>query len=243
MTITIGAGGAGSATGDSSIGTDTFTGGVNSAIGSNSADTYNASAFNSGANAFQGQGGDDTITGNGSTQIQYSNATAGVTVDLAAGNATGDSSVGTDTITSGVNSVLGSNLSDVLKGTAGADVLNGNGGDDTIIGRGGADILTGGAGNDNFVFASGATAGATITDFTGNGALAGDTLEFHGFGLASGGATLTQLSANSMAGSLRPRRAQRNHDHKRQRSSERLPILGVITLRKWVHPSEERKMG
>jgi hypothetical protein len=93
VTITIGAGGAGSATGDSSVGTDTFTGGVNSAIGSNSADTYNASAFNNGANAFQGQGGDDTITGNGSTQIQYSNATAGVTVDLAAGNATGDSSV------------------------------------------------------------------------------------------------------------------------------------------------------
>jgi Ca2+-binding RTX toxin-like protein len=84
----------------------------------------------------------------------------------------------------------------VLKGTAGADILNGSGGDDTIMGRGGADILTGGAGNDNFVFASGATAGATITDFTGNGASAGDTLEFHGFGLASGGATLTQVSAN-----------------------------------------------
>jgi Ca2+-binding RTX toxin-like protein len=195
VTITIGAGGAGSATGDSSVGTDTFTGGVNSALGGNLADTYNASSFVD-FNSFQGNGGNDTITGNGSTQVQYNNATAAVTVNLTTGTATGDSSVGTDTITGGVNSVLGSNFNDILKGTSGADILNGNGGDDTINGGGGADILTGGAGNDNFVFASGLTAGTTITDFTGNGASAGDTVEFHGFGLASDGATLAQLSGN-----------------------------------------------
>ena len=37
----------------------------------------------------------------------------------------------------------------------------------------------------------GRRAGATVTDFTGNGAGAGDTLEFHGFGTA--GATFTDL--------------------------------------------------
>ena len=59
VTITIGAGGAGSASGDGSVGNDSFTGGVNSAIGSNSADAYNASGFNNGFNSFQGNGGND----------------------------------------------------------------------------------------------------------------------------------------------------------------------------------------
>jgi Ca2+-binding RTX toxin-like protein len=70
------------------------------------------------------------------------------------------------------------------------------GGTDTISGGGGNDVLTGGSGNDNFVFASGSTAGATITDFAGNGPAVGDTLEFHGFGAASDGAALTWLSGN-----------------------------------------------
>src|SRR5205814_347658 len=65
VNITIGAGGTGSASGDSSVGTDTFTG-VNSAVGGNLADSYNASAY-VGFNSFQGNSGNDTITGNGST--------------------------------------------------------------------------------------------------------------------------------------------------------------------------------
>ena len=64
MTITIGAGGAGSAHGTAAgdaagVGTDTFIGGVNSATGSNFADIYNATGFIIGTstfNAFQGQG-------------------------------------------------------------------------------------------------------------------------------------------------------------------------------------------
>ena len=97
VTITIGAGGAGSASGDGSVGTDTFTGGVYSAIGGNLADSYNASAFGAGLyNAFQGNGGNDTITGNGWTQAQFGNATSGVTITIGAGgagSATGDGSV------------------------------------------------------------------------------------------------------------------------------------------------------
>ena len=45
VTITINAGGIGSATGDGSVGTDTFTGGVNGALGGNFADIYNAAAL------------------------------------------------------------------------------------------------------------------------------------------------------------------------------------------------------
>ncbi|WP_375161679.1 tandem-95 repeat protein [Bradyrhizobium sp. RDT46] len=195
VVITIGAGGVGSASGDGSVGTDTFTG-VNSAVGGNSADSYNASGF-SGFNSFQGNGGNDTITGNGATQIQYNNATAAVNVNLSAGTASGDGSVGTDAITGGVNNVAGSSFGDTITGSSGADFLNGNGGNDTINGGGGNDNLNGGGGNDNFVFVSGATAGATITDFAGNGASQGDTLEFHGFGLAADGATLTQIGSSN----------------------------------------------
>ncbi|MBR1121054.1 FG-GAP repeat protein [Bradyrhizobium lablabi] len=194
VTITLGAGGAGSASGDASVGTDTFTGGVIGALGGNFADSYNASAF-VGFNSFQGGGGADTITGNGSTQVQYGGATGAVDANLSTGIvAGGDASVGTDTITGGVNSVMGSNFNDLITGRTAADILNGNAGNDTIKGGGGADVLTGGLGNDNFVFVSGSTVGATITDFTGNDASAGDTLEFHGFGTAAGGATLTFIS-------------------------------------------------
>src|SRR5204863_129591 len=104
VAITIGVGGSGSATGDGSVGNDTFTGGVNSAMGGNLADTYNASAFDAGMfNSFQGNAGNDTITGNGFTQIQYFSASGGVNVNLTTGTASGNGSVGTDTITSGVN--------------------------------------------------------------------------------------------------------------------------------------------
>jgi Ca2+-binding RTX toxin-like protein len=192
VAITIGSSGAGSSTGDSSVGTDTFAGGVTSALGSNFDDIYSASAF-SGFNSFQGNAGNDTITGNGNTEVQYSNSSGAVNVNLATGIVTGNTSVGTDTITGGVSRVLGSNSADTITGTSAAEVLNGNGGDDTIIGGGGADTLTGGNGNDNFVFAAGLTNGATISDFNGNGAAVGDSLEFHGFGT---NASLTNVSGN-----------------------------------------------
>ncbi|MEZ0054835.1 VCBS repeat-containing protein [Bradyrhizobium elkanii] len=162
---------AGTATGDASVGTDSFVG-VNSATGSNFADIYDATGFtgttSAGSfgtfNAFQGGGGNDTITGNGNTQIQYGGATAAVTVDLAAGTATGDGSVGTDTITGGVNSVAGSNFNDTILGGSGDEFLSGGAGNDTINGRGGADVLSGNAGADTFVYATGGGADQ-ITDF------------------------------------------------------------------------------
>ena len=94
--ITLGANGSGSASGDSSVGSDTFVAGVDNVLGSNFNDTYNASAFTSSSgpfNQFQGLDGNDTITGNGSTQLYYAGATAGISVTLNAGGSgtvTGD---------------------------------------------------------------------------------------------------------------------------------------------------------
>ena len=100
--------GAGTATGDASIGNDTLRS-IEAIQGTNFNDMYDASTFgtagalnigNNGTfNQFEGLGGDDTITGNGNTRVIYSSATAGVTMHMAAGTVTGDASVGTDTFT------------------------------------------------------------------------------------------------------------------------------------------------
>jgi VCBS repeat-containing protein len=164
---------AGTATGDASIGTDTFTG-VNNVFGSAGADTYVATgfiggvgAFNSGNfNLFEGLGGNDTITGNGNTRVGYTQAAAAVTVDLSLGTAHstagGDvATVGTDTITGGVNSVQGSNFNDTLIGSAanesffggsGIDAINAGGGNDQITGQAGNDTIDGGAGSDIAIY-------------------------------------------------------------------------------------------
>nr|WP_283825364.1 calcium-binding protein [Bradyrhizobium diazoefficiens] len=195
---------AGSVTGDVSVGTDTLLS-IEAVMGTNFADTFVATGFgtssaNGGSNGpinqFQGMGGDDVIAGNGNTQIQFNNATAGVAVNLATGDVNGDASVGHDTITGGVNSVFGSNFDDTIIGSNRDEFLNGRDGNDTIRGGGGNDFLTGGAGNDTFVFVSGETVGAAVTDFAGNAVSSGDSLEFHGFGQEIDGATLTWLSGD-----------------------------------------------
>jgi VCBS repeat-containing protein len=165
----------GTATGDASVGTDTFTG-VNSVTGSNLADTYVATgfvggvgAFNNGTfNLFEGLGGNDTITGNGNTRIAFASAAAAVTVDLSLGTAHGIAggdvaAVGTDTITGGVNSVQGSNFNDTLIGGAGNESFLGGSGNDTISGGGGSDTITGQGGNDTID----GGAGADMAVFTG----------------------------------------------------------------------------
>jgi len=57
--------------------------------------------------------------------------------------------------------------------------------------------LTGGAENDFFVFHVGEAHGDTVVDFIGNGAAAGDSLQFVGFGTAAVGATFTQIGATN----------------------------------------------
>ena len=107
--------------------------------GSEDDDTFNATGFdgsstNAGSsgtfNGFEGHGGNDLITGNGNTRIEYANATAAVKVDLQLGIAqavAGDAGIGIDTITLGavtpngmmplVNAVVGSAFNDQLYGS------------------------------------------------------------------------------------------------------------------------------
>jgi hypothetical protein len=54
--------------------------------------------------------------------------------------------------------------------------------------------LTGASGNDEFRFSQGQANGDTIIDFAGNGAGAGDSLRFSGYGA---GATFTQVGATN----------------------------------------------
>ena len=110
-------------------------------------------------NRYEGRGGNDTITGNGNTEIAFDNATAGVTVTFSAlnsgtshGTANGDAAnVATDTFT-GVNRVRGSDFDDFIGPDAGANIFDGRGGNDTLQGGGGNDTLNGGSGFDRAVY-------------------------------------------------------------------------------------------
>jgi Ca2+-binding RTX toxin-like protein len=142
------------------VGSDTFQS-IEIIRGSANDDTYNATnfgilpgantgsvAFNNGDgrfNEFEGMGGNDTITGNGTTRISYLSATAGVTVTMSntvagSGTATGNASVGTDTFT-GVAQLRGSEFADTITGSnqGGLENFDGRGGNDTINGQSGLD--------------------------------------------------------------------------------------------------------
>lgn len=92
-------------------------------------------------NRFEGRGGNDTIIGNGYTEISYAAATAGVSVSLTTGRASGNASVGSD-LFSGVYAVTGSDFADSLVGGGAGrpgdamEVLTGGRGADTIVGAG-----------------------------------------------------------------------------------------------------------
>lgn len=141
----------------------------------------NGSSFNdalsgtAGANVLNGLAGVDTVS--------YYLASQGVTINLGAGTANDGTSI--DTLLN-LENANGSSHNDTLIGDGGNNVLNG---------LGGIDVLTGAGGNDTFVFISGQANGDTVTDFAGNGAAAGDTLRFVGFGTTAEGATFTQLDA------------------------------------------------
>jgi hypothetical protein len=139
------------------VGTDTLTG-IEGLIGTNFADTYDATGFTGGTgipgtpvgfNEFEGMGGNDTITGlinsQGAalTRVSYLDATAGVTVNLTTRTADGDASVGHDTFTTTISNVLGSSFADTLIGSN-----NPSGTVEVFEGRGGNDIINGGGGFD-----------------------------------------------------------------------------------------------
>jgi Ca2+-binding RTX toxin-like protein len=132
-------------------------------------------AGNAGSNVLNGSFGIDTLS--------YYGAAQGVTVNLSSGLATEGAS--TDTLVS-LENVDGSAFGDTIIGDGGANVLDGAGGGDSV---------TGGGGNDTFVFKRGQVSGDAVVDFSGNGAAAGDQLQFFGYGSATDGATFTQIDA------------------------------------------------
>ena len=169
------AAGTGTGANASGVGTDTLKS-IELVTGSNYADTFDATGFNSTSqnagstvtanvagtfNEFEGRGGDDVITGNGVTRVSYLHATSGVTVTFnnanptnswasaasgASGIATGDASTGTDHFT-GVYSVRGSNFDDVFHGSN-----NPSGTAENFEGMGGNDLIDGGGGFDRAVY-------------------------------------------------------------------------------------------
>jgi len=148
---------AGTATGDSSVGTDSFTG-VTAVRGSAFDDALFGSN-NPGPNleVFEGRAGDDFIDGRGGfDRAAYDmGTTGGVTINLAAGIVTGNASIGTDTLRS-IESIRGTNSADSYDATgfttssttaasppgfvnalgAASNEFEGLGGNDTIIGNG-----------------------------------------------------------------------------------------------------------
>jgi Ca2+-binding RTX toxin-like protein len=172
---------AGTVVGDATyVGNDTISG-IEGIRGSLRDDVYVATGFAGGDqtgtfrdgvlvnvnyNRFAGLSGNDTITGNGQTSIDYRSASAGVTVTFTGqgkGTATGTTE-GNDTFT-GVYTVSDSAFNDVLKGSAAAaagywEGFNLSGGNDTVAGGGGNDFLS---------FSSTANAGINVV-FTGVGA-------------------------------------------------------------------------
>jgi Ca2+-binding RTX toxin-like protein len=108
---------------------------------------------------------------------------------------------GSDAAFATVNYALTANVETlVLQGSANlsatgnalANSIYGNSGDNTLDGGAGADMLTGNTGSDTFVFRAGQANGDVILDFAGNGAAAGDSLRFVGYGA---NATFTQSDA------------------------------------------------
>lgn len=151
---------------------------VYNATGFGPASSPNASSEGNNLNGFEGLAGDDWITGNGNTRIEYTNAAAGVTVNLSAaapgapvgatGFAQGDSSVGHDTIFGGVTRVRGSGFADSITGGTANEIFEGLGGNDSIDGGGGIDIAVFAGPRSNYTITPGGVGGSsTVADNVG----------------------------------------------------------------------------
>jgi Ca2+-binding RTX toxin-like protein len=153
---------------------------------------------NSGNNLLDGGGGADLMIGGLGNDTYF--------VDNAADAVFESAGEGSDAVFALVDYGLADNVETLVlqgggnlsgTGNALANAIFGNSGNNTLDGQGGADILTGNAGNDTFVFNAGQANGDTVVDFAGNGAAAGDSLQFAGFGTAAQGATFTQIGATN----------------------------------------------
>jgi Ca2+-binding RTX toxin-like protein len=122
-----------------------------------------------------GAGGKDTLLG-GAGNDHLDGGTGDDKLDGGTGNDMLIGSVGLDTLIGGAGD-------DVLDGGTGNDTLDGGAGNDTLTGGVGTDVITGGLGLDRFDFnfttesAPGFGTSDIITDFTGNGTVAGDVID------------------------------------------------------------------
>lgn len=122
-------------------------------------------------NEFRGGAGNDTITGNGDTLIDYSDGMgSGITVDLTQGTVDATTAgLGVDTIVGGVNSVRATDLADKLVGgDAAHDAL------ERFIGGGGNDIIDGGSGFDLAIYSRDGNIATGITVNLAAGIVKGD---------------------------------------------------------------------
>jgi len=158
--------------------------------GNNQVNTLMGDAGN---NLLNGAGGADTMQGGAGDDTYF--------VDDFFDTVIENANEGTDSVFAFVSYTLTANVEALVlqgsnningTGNALANSLFGNAGDNTLDGGVGADSLTGNAGNDTFVFHAGEASGDTIVDFAGNGAAAGDSLQFVGYGA---GATFTNIDA------------------------------------------------
>ena len=146
---------------------------------------------NSGNNLIDGGGGADTMIGGLGNDTYFVDNTADAVVEGAG--------QGSDAVFALVTYGLADNVETLVLqgagningfGNAFANAMFGNSGNNTLDGQGGADILTGNGGNDTFVFNVGQANGDAVVDFAGNGAGAGDSLRFVGYGA---GASFTNI--------------------------------------------------
>jgi microcystin-dependent protein len=154
----------------------------------------NALYGNTGNNLLDGRAGADTMVGGLGNDVYFVDNVSDVVFENAG--------EGTDAVFSTVSYVLSANVETLVlqgagnldgTGNALANNIYGNSGNNLINGGLGADMLTGNDGNDTFEFHMGEGDGDMVADFTGNGAAAGDSLRFVGYGA---GATFTNIDAS-----------------------------------------------
>jgi Ca2+-binding RTX toxin-like protein len=153
--------------------------GIESIRGTVLADRYDATGFganavNSGShgffNDFEGSAGNDTIIGNGHTDLRYGGATGAIYVNLAAnasldledkqtGSTTDLAMIGVDVLGNGINAITGSKYGDLLiGGRAENDLL------EAFSGGSGDDTISGGSGFDRARYHTAASRGAWLLD-------------------------------------------------------------------------------
>jgi Ca2+-binding RTX toxin-like protein len=164
-------------------------GGADIIAGGKGDDTLDGGSDN---DTLNGGPGNDTMNGGLGNDTYYVDSTSDVIIDA------GGSDV---VVTTLANYTLAPNLEHLAYSGSGNFSGTGNAlnnwlvsgaGNDTLNGGPGNDTLFGGAGLDIFAFQQGQAQGDVVQDFAGNGAAAGDSLRFTGFGP---GATLSQVGA------------------------------------------------